>query len=57
MLISSQGGITHAFIVGFATAADRDFYVAQDSVHQEFVKSLDGLVERAQVVDFTPSVL
>ncbi|KAL2839857.1 hypothetical protein BJX68DRAFT_271907 [Aspergillus pseudodeflectus] len=53
----AQGGITHAFVVEFATGADRDFYVAQDPVHKEFVKSLDGLVERAQVIDFTPGVL
>ncbi|KAL4877045.1 hypothetical protein BJY04DRAFT_199157, partial [Aspergillus karnatakaensis] len=52
----TQGGITHAFIVEFATAADRDFYLAHDLVHLEFVKSLDGLVERAQVVDFSPGV-
>ncbi|KAL3459054.1 hypothetical protein BJX64DRAFT_291597 [Aspergillus heterothallicus] len=52
-----QGGITHAFVVEFASATDRDYYVASDPVHQGFVKSLDGLVERAQVVDFTPSVL
>ncbi|KAL4971006.1 Dabb family protein [Aspergillus stella-maris] len=52
----AQGRITHALVVQFETATDRDFYVAKDSVHQAFVKSLDGLVERAQVVDFTPSV-
>ncbi|KAL3482645.1 stress responsive A/B barrel domain-containing protein [Aspergillus germanicus] len=53
----AQCCITHAFVVEFATGADRDFYVAQDPVHQEFVKTLDGLVERVQVVDFTPGVL
>ncbi|OJJ01913.1 hypothetical protein ASPVEDRAFT_83435 [Aspergillus versicolor CBS 583.65] len=53
----TQGGITHAFVVEFATSADRDFYVAHDSIHQEFVKGLDGLLERAQVIDFTPGVL
>lgn len=41
----------------FATEEDREFYLTRDPVHQEFVKRLDGLVERAQVVDFTPSVL
>ncbi|KAE8414668.1 stress responsive A/B barrel domain-containing protein [Aspergillus pseudocaelatus] len=53
----AQGGITHAFIVEFATAAERDYYVASDTVHQEFVRSLDGLIEKALVVDFTPGVL
>ncbi|KAL4756132.1 uncharacterized protein BDW70DRAFT_154432 [Aspergillus foveolatus] len=45
------------FIVEFAVDTDRGFYIAQDSVHQEFVRSLDGLVETAQVVDFTPGIL
>ncbi|RAH81591.1 hypothetical protein BO86DRAFT_313527 [Aspergillus japonicus CBS 114.51] len=53
----AQGSITHAFIFEFATDADRDFYVNRGHVHQEFVRSLDGLIERALVVDFTPGVL
>ncbi|KAL2814179.1 hypothetical protein BJX63DRAFT_420953 [Aspergillus granulosus] len=28
-----------------------------DPMHQDFVRSLDGLVEKAQVVDFTDRVL
>ncbi|RAQ43945.1 stress responsive A/B barrel domain protein [Aspergillus flavus] len=51
-----QHGITHAFVVEFASAADRDYYVKEDPVHQEFVKSLDGVVEKAQAIDFTPGV-
>ncbi|OJJ59623.1 hypothetical protein ASPSYDRAFT_175609 [Aspergillus sydowii CBS 593.65] len=53
----AQGGITHAFVIGFETVADRDYYVASDPVHNEFARSLSGLVERAQVVDFTPGIL
>lgn len=45
--------MTHAFVVQFASAEDRDYYVQKDPVHQAFVKSLDGIVEKAQVVDFT----
>ncbi|KAL5593943.1 hypothetical protein FOBRF1_013045 [Fusarium oxysporum] len=48
-----QCGISHAFVVEFANTADRDYYVADDPVHKDFVKTLSGLVERAQVVDFT----
>ncbi|PWY90583.1 hypothetical protein BO94DRAFT_555692 [Aspergillus sclerotioniger CBS 115572] len=51
-----QNGITHAFVVQFATAEDRDYYVKQDPAHQAFIKSLDGIVEKAQVVDFTDRV-
>ncbi|CAG8938043.1 unnamed protein product [Penicillium salamii] len=52
----AQEGITHAFVVHFENAADRDYYVKIDPVHQEFVRSLDGLVERAQVIDFTDGI-
>ncbi|KAI9923935.1 hypothetical protein ASPWEDRAFT_58679 [Aspergillus wentii DTO 134E9] len=48
-----QNGITHAFVVEFENAEDRDFYVRSDSVHHAFVKSLDGLIDKAQVIDFT----
>ncbi|KAJ5990313.1 hypothetical protein N7522_010520 [Penicillium canescens] len=48
-----QNGITHAFVVEFANAADRDYYVKHDPVHQDFIKSLDGVIEKAQVIDFT----
>ncbi|KAK3315876.1 hypothetical protein B0H66DRAFT_559925 [Apodospora peruviana] len=51
-----QNGITHGFVVGFATAEDRDYYVAKDPAHLAFVKSIDGLVEKATVVDFTNGV-
>ncbi|RAK95613.1 uncharacterized protein BO80DRAFT_321448, partial [Aspergillus ibericus CBS 121593] len=46
-----QNGITHAFVVQFPTAEDRDYYVKQDPAHQAFVKSLDGIIEKAQVID------
>lgn len=40
-------------MVEFTNAEDRDYYVKEDPKHQEFVKSLDGLIEKAQVIDFT----
>ncbi|KAJ6184172.1 hypothetical protein N7519_005473 [Penicillium mononematosum] len=51
-----QNGITHAFVLEFACAADRDYYVESDPVHLAFVETLDGLLEKAQVVDFTDGV-
>lgn len=48
-----QGGITHIFVVEFASAEDRDYYVESDAAHKGFVESLSGLVAKAQVVDFT----
>ncbi|KAJ5745945.1 dabb-domain-containing protein [Penicillium odoratum] len=52
----AQDGITHAFVVEFANAADRDYYVKSDPVHQVFVKSLAGLIEKAQVIDYTHGI-
>jgi hypothetical protein len=38
--------------VKFASERDRDYYVKEDPVHQTFVKSLDGLIEKVTVVDY-----
>lgn len=51
-----KNGITHAFVVEFASAADRDYYVKEDPTHKAFVQSLNGVIEKAQVVDFTDGV-
>lgn len=54
----NQNGFTHAFVVEFASAADRDFYVNEDKAHHAFVdrwiKSADGIAAKAMVVDFAP---
>ncbi|KAJ5620261.1 hypothetical protein N7510_004245 [Penicillium lagena] len=55
--VMRKNGISHAFVVEFANAADRDFYIEKDPVHLAFVRSLDGIIERAQVIDYTPGVL
>ncbi|KAJ4287473.1 hypothetical protein N0V88_007660 [Collariella sp. IMI 366227] len=46
-------GLTHAFIVNFATQADRNYYVEHDPVHQAFKKEINGIVEKVTVLDFT----
>ncbi|ERS98146.1 uncharacterized protein SPSK_06732 [Sporothrix schenckii 1099-18] len=51
-----QGGITHGFVVEFATAADRDYYVKNDPAHLAYAASLHGLVTKAVVVDFADGV-
>lgn len=51
-----KGGITHAFVMEFANAEDRAYYVSNDPAHQAFMKSLGGIVEKAQVIDFTDRV-
>ncbi|KAJ5356662.1 Dimeric alpha-beta barrel [Penicillium concentricum] len=52
-----QNGITHAFVMEFTSAADRDYYIQSDPIHLGFVKTLDGLIEKAQVIDFSDRVL
>lgn len=51
-----QNGITHGFVVEFASAEDRDYYVMTDPAHQAFVTSIGDLVEKAIVVDFSDGV-
>lgn len=46
-----DGGYTHAFVVTFKTAADRDAYLPHPA-HQAFVQQLDGLIEKVLVFDF-----
>ncbi|KAF4618419.1 hypothetical protein G7Y89_g14884 [Cudoniella acicularis] len=51
------GGITHAFIEEFENEEDRKYYLEKDPAHLAFVKSVGGVVKRAQVVDFTPGII
>ncbi|ROT42986.1 dabb-domain-containing protein [Sodiomyces alkalinus F11] len=51
-----QNGMTHGFVVEFASADDRDYYVKDDPAHQAFAKSIGDLVEKAVVVDFTSGI-
>jgi hypothetical protein len=51
-----KNGMTHAFIMEFANAEDRDYYVNADPVHAEFKKLAGNVLEKAQVIDFTTGV-
>ncbi|RHZ63827.1 hypothetical protein CDV55_107405 [Aspergillus turcosus] len=56
VVLTAKNGITHVFVVEFENEDDREYYVRTDPAHQAFVKTLDGVIEKAQVVDFTPGV-
>jgi hypothetical protein len=43
-------------VVEFENEEDREYYVNKDPAHLGFVKSLGGVVSKAQVVDFVPGV-
>ncbi|KAK3215308.1 hypothetical protein GRF29_19g2824420 [Pseudopithomyces chartarum] len=45
---------THAFVVEFESAEDRDYYVDKDPAHTEFKKFIFDLLGHIQVVDFEP---
>ncbi|CAK7214324.1 hypothetical protein SBRCBS47491_002102 [Sporothrix bragantina] len=49
-----QQGSTHGFVMEFATAADRAYYVHEDPAHAAFVASVKDFVEKITVLDFTP---
>jgi hypothetical protein len=53
---SKQNGMTHGFVLEFASAEDRDYYVATDPAHQEFVKNVGEVVEKPTVLDFSDGV-
>ncbi|KAF2000141.1 hypothetical protein P154DRAFT_492191 [Amniculicola lignicola CBS 123094] len=52
----AQNGSTHAFVVEFENEADRDYYVGEDPVHDEFKQLAGKILEKAHVVDFTHGV-
>ncbi|KAF2797937.1 hypothetical protein K505DRAFT_297450 [Melanomma pulvis-pyrius CBS 109.77] len=52
----SQNGITHAFILQFFSNEDRDYYVDEDPVHQDFKAAAASVLEKAQVIDFQDGV-
>lgn len=51
-----QNGFTHIFVSEFESEEDRAYYVNKDPAHLAFVKSLAGVVDKVQAVDFTPGV-
>ncbi|KAI1771523.1 dabb-domain-containing protein [Hypoxylon cercidicola] len=51
-----QNGLTHAFIAVFENEEDRKYYLEADPAHLEFVASIKDIVDKAQIIDFTPDV-
>ena len=52
-----EDGMTHAFVLIFASEEDRDYYVDHDPVHAEFKQMAAECTERIVVVDYEPSAL
>ncbi|PYH76803.1 stress responsive A/B barrel domain protein [Aspergillus uvarum CBS 121591] len=51
-----QDGITHVFVVVFASVADRDYYAQKDQAHLDYGASLLPIVEKVLVVDFAQNI-
>ncbi|EAA30244.1 hypothetical protein NEUTE1DRAFT_112151 [Neurospora tetrasperma FGSC 2508] len=49
-----RGRISHVFVSEFDTPEDRKFYLEEDPAFREAVESIEGIVERRQVVEFSP---
>ncbi|KIW63351.1 hypothetical protein PV04_10202 [Phialophora macrospora] len=52
----AQGGLTHGFVVEFASKEDRDYYVSEDPVHQAFVKKNRPRFDDVRVIDYEKGV-
>ncbi|EXJ54195.1 hypothetical protein A1O7_09532 [Cladophialophora yegresii CBS 114405] len=52
----AQGGLTHGFVVEFASKEDRDYYVSKDPVHQAFVKKNGPRFDNVRVIDYEKGV-
>ncbi|KAJ8109855.1 hypothetical protein OPT61_g7151 [Boeremia exigua] len=50
-------GMTHGFVLEFASQEHLDYYLLRDSVHAEFSRDARPLVEDSVVVDITDGVL
>lgn len=53
-----QRGVTHGFVVEFASPVDREYYVNTDPAHQAFKAIIGELVEELKtvVVDFSGGI-
>lgn len=50
-------GMTHAFVLEFASQDDLDYYLTRDPVHLEFSRNAHPLIEDSLVVDIRDGVL
>lgn len=50
-------GLTHAFVLEFASQADLDYYLLKDPVHAAFSKSALPLIEDSTVMDIRDGIL
>ncbi|KAH6609676.1 stress responsive alpha-beta barrel domain-containing [Trichoderma cornu-damae] len=49
-------GLTHAFVMEFGSARDRDYYIDQDPAHRAFVAGALPVIDKIRVVDYQAGV-
>jgi len=52
----SQKGLTHGFVVEFASKEDRDYYVSTDPSHKAFQKKNRPRFDDVRVIDYEKGV-
>lgn len=50
-------GLTHGFVLEFASQADLDYYLTEEPVHVQFTKDVAKLIEDSVVIDIQDRVL
>ena len=48
--------MTHAVVVEFANAQDRDYYAKEDPAHKEYAKFANQHVEKVEVLDYEDDI-
>lgn len=51
-----QGGLTHGFVVEFASKDDRDYYVEKDPSHKKFQEKNGPRFDDVRVLDYEKGV-
>ncbi|KAK5330899.1 hypothetical protein LTR70_000221 [Exophiala xenobiotica] len=52
----AQGGLTHGFVVEFASKGDRDYYVGEDPSHKKFQEKNRPRFDDVRVIDYEKGV-
>lgn len=48
-----KNGPTHGFVLEFASVVEKEYYVSEDPMHLDFIKSIKAIVMTATIMDFT----
>ena len=55
-MLIRKGGLTHGFVVEFASEEDREYYLTKDPAHLEFGKTNSSKWDGVTVLDYEKGV-